>query len=387
MLVGIVGVPNSGKSTFFKALTLAEVEIANYPFTTIKPNMGVASVTAECPCSRLGVACNPQNSSCREGRRHIPVKLLDVAGLVPGAHEGKGLGNQFLSDLTQASGLIHVLDASGRTDSEGKPAEGWNPEENVRVLEEEIDEWIMDISSRAFEKSRQVAKVQKLPLEKLLTRQLSGLGIAEEDIKAVLRRLSIEGLDWTSEEVRAFATEARKLSKPILIAANKADVPESRRNCERLMLRGDVVPCSADSELALREAARHGLIDYEPGNGFRPRGELSEKQKAALDFIRSSMLDRYGSTGVQKALDRLVFERLGMIVVYPVADIGKLSDKKGNVLPDAFLVRKGTRLREFAEGVHTELAAGFIGGLDINRRKLGADHVLQDGDVVEILFK
>jgi ribosome-binding ATPase YchF (GTP1/OBG family) len=387
MLVGIVGVPNSGKSTFFKSLTLADVEIASYPFTTIKPNMGVGYITSECPCKRLGVECSPQNSECLDGQRRIPVKILDVAGLVPGAHEGKGLGNQFLSDLTQASGLVHVLDMSGKTDSEGKAAENWDPGKNAEALEEEIDQWIRDISKRFFDKSRQAARTGKVPIERLLGQQLSGLGVTEEDTKAVMRKLGIEGLDWTEDEISSFSTEVRRISKPIVVAANKIDLPESQKNYGRFAPREDIVPCSADSELALMEASRSGLIDYVPGDSFQVKGKLSESQQRALDFISSNVIQRYGSTGVQNCLNRLVFGKLGMIVVYPVADINKLSDKKGNVLPDAFLVKKGTKLKEFTEKVHTDLAKGFIGGLDLDRKKLGADYTLKDGDVIEILFK
>ncbi len=188
MLVGIVGAPNSGKSTFFKALTLIDVEIANYPFTTIKPNQGIAYVTTECPCKKLGVTCNPQNSLCRDGIRFIPVKLLDVAGLVPGAHEGRGMGNQFLNDLVQASGLIHVLDTSGKTDSEGKPCENHDPADTIKFLEYEIDEWIRGITVRAFEKIKKLSQTQKIPMEKLLAKQLSGLGIKEIDIKNAMKR-------------------------------------------------------------------------------------------------------------------------------------------------------------------------------------------------------
>ena len=387
MLLGIVGVPNSGKSTFFKSLTLADIEITNYPFTTIKPNMGVGYVTTECPCRRLGVECKPQNSKCVNGQRHIPVKLLDVAGLVPGAHDGKGLGNQFLSDLTQASGLVHVLDMSGRTDSEGRPSQGWDPEKNVRVLEEEIDEWIKDISSKTLGKSKQIARTQKVPIEKLLAKQLSGLGVTEEDIKAAMRKSRIEGFEWSESDIKHFSAEIRKVSKPIIVAANKIDTPEAQKNYEMFSSREDFVPCSADSELALREASKSGLIDYVPGNSFQVRGKLTEKQRQALDFIKANVIQRYGSTGVQNSINALVFKKLDMITVYPVADINKFSDKKGNILPDAFLVRRGTKLREFTEKVHTDLARGFIGGLDLEKKKLGADYELKDGDVVEILFK
>jgi ribosome-binding ATPase YchF (GTP1/OBG family) len=377
MIVGIVGAPNSGKSTFFKAATLTDVEIANYPFTTIKPNQGVGYLTAECPCKKLGVECSPQNSKCIDGVRQIPVKLIDVAGLVPGAHEGKGMGNQFLNDLTQASGLIHVLDASGKTDSEGKPSESWDPKETVKFLEYEIDEWIKDISGKAFEKTKKLSETQKIPLEKLLTQQLSGLGITEDHVKSALKK--------ATPEDHSFASEIRKSSKPIIIAANKIDLPSSQENFKSL---NEATACSSESELALREAQKHGLIDYIPGEkDFDLKGEPNEKQKQALEFIKENVLKKFGSTGVQSCLNSLVFKSLGMISVYPVADVGKLSDKKGNILPDVHLIPKGTTLKELAFRIHSDIGEAFIGGLDINKRKIGADFQPGDGDVVEILTR
>ena len=380
MLVGIVGCPNSGKSTFFKALTLAEVEIANYPFTTIQPNQGVAFAASECPCRKLHVTCSPKNSRCEHGIRYIPIRVLDVAGLVPGAHEGKGLGNQFLNDLTQASGLIHVLDASGKTNAEGKPESGWDPEQTIQVLEREIDEWIKDIASKAFNKSKTIAKTQKKPIERLLADQLSGLGITEDHIKKAMKESEPDSLE--------FASVLRKISKPILTAANKIDLPEAQENYPSLKEHSHTIPCSADSELAMKEAAKHGLIKYIPGaHDFEVTGNLSEKQKSALEFIRKNVLQKYGSTGVQKCLNSMVFEVLNLIVVYPVANITHLSDQHGNILPDAHLVTKGTTLKELAFKIHSDIGENFIGGLDLEKKKIGAEHELKDGDVVEILVK
>jgi len=384
MLLGLVGLPNSGKSTMLKALTLADVQIANYPFTTIEPNQAVGYVIADCPCKRLGLKCSPQNSRCVGGRRWIPVKLLDVAGLVPGAHEGRGLGNQFLDDLRQASGLIHVLDCSGLTDSEGKLREPDNlhdPEENIRVLEEEIDEWLFGIIKKNLEKVETLARMKKLPVERLLAEKLSGLGITEEDIKNAARKNDLRS--------REFATTLRRESKPIIIAANKIDLPSSMKNLDSIKSRHpDVIPTSADSELALREAAEHGLIGYEPGGRdfMIISDRLNEKQKKALEIIKKNVLDMYGSTGVQQALNTLVFGMLRYIVVYPVASMGKCCDTRGNVLPDALLVRKGTTLKELAAKVHSDMADKFIGGLNTQKKKVGAEYELRDGDVIEILF-
>jgi ribosome-binding ATPase YchF (GTP1/OBG family) len=380
MLIGLVGAPNSGKSTFFKALTLANVEIANYPFTTIKPNQGVGYVIKPCPCKKLGVKCNPQNSQCIDGLRYIPVRLLDVAGLVPGAHLGRGLGNQFLDDLRQADGLIHVLDCSGRTNAEGKPDE-WDPEETIKILEEEIDAWIEGIVKKGLEKVKKLAESQHKPVDKLLAQHLSGLGILEADIEHAMKKANIESHE--------FVTELRKVSKPILIAANKIDIDDAKENFEILKHRYNILPCSAESELALKEAAHHGLIQYIPGGkDFTISSDkITEKQKIALDFIRKSILERMGSTGVQSILNSMVFDFLGYIVVYPVANITHTSDKKGNVLPDAFIIKKGTTLKDFAAKIHSDMADKFIGGIDHEtKKKIGAEHVLKDGDIVEVIF-
>ncbi len=381
MLIGLVGVPNSGKSTFFKATTLADIEIANYPFTTIEPNQGVANITAPCPCKKLGIKCNPQNSGCVDGIRHIPVKLLDVAGLVPGAHEGKGLGNQFLDDLRQADGLIHILDISGKTDAEGKENE-WDPAKTIGILENEIDEWIHGIIQKNYVKSKRISEMEKKPLERMLAQNLSGLGITEPDIKTAAKE--------HNPEEREFATAVRKISKPIIIAANKIDKEGAEGIYKRVKEDSEnIFPCSADSELALREADKVNLIKYKLGKGdFEIISDgLNEKQKQALGFIKSNVLNRFGSTGVQKILNAMVFEKLDYITVYPVADINHASDKKGNVLPDVFLVKRGTTLKELAAKVHTDMADKFIGGMDYNtKRKIGADYEIKDGDIIEIIF-
>lgn len=376
--------PNSGKSTALKALTLADVQIANYPFTTIQANQAVGYVITACRCKQLNVKCDPQNSKCVDGNRWIPVKLLDVAGLVPGAHEGKGLGNQFLDDLRQADGLIHVLDCSGLTDSEGKqrPADDpWDPEQNIQVLEEEIDEWLHGIIKKNVDKVSNLARMKKVPVERLMAEKLSGLGITEEDVRKAVKQ--------SDPSSREFATILRRISKPIIIAANKVDLPSSAGNLKRIREKHrNVIPTSAESELALREAAEHGLIKYIPGGkGFEAVSDkINEKQQEALGFIKEKVLAKFGSTGVQLALNSLVFDKLQYIVVYPVASISKLADTKGNVLPDAYLVKKGTTLRELASKVHSDMADKFIGGLGIDKKKVGADHELKDGDVVEILF-
>src|SRR2546423_14980246 len=165
MELGVVGKPNVGKSMFFAAATPAPVHIANYPFTTVQANHGVAYVLKKSPHQEIGRPCKPKNAPCQGGTRLIPIEMLDVAGLVPKAHEGRGLGNQFLDDLRQASALIHVIDATGATDFEGNPVPtgSHDPTEDVRVLQDELAHWIAGILSRNWDKEARRADLEATP--------------------------------------------------------------------------------------------------------------------------------------------------------------------------------------------------------------------------------
>jgi len=385
MIVGLVGLPNSGKSSFLKAATLADVKIAPYPFTTIEANVAVGYVVVDCVCKEFGVKCNPKNSVCINGKRRIPIKIIDVAGLVEGAHKGRGLGNKFLDDLRQASCLIHVIDVSGTSDSEGKRTVGYDPLKNVEILEREIDLWFADIIKRGLEKFMKKIKYEKIDLKKVLVDQLTGLQINEKQIEKALKMANLE-------DIENFAKVLRKISKPIMIAANKIDLPDAPKNYERLREKYKdyvIVPTCAEGEIALRKAAERGLIKYEVGNGFEiiDESKLNEKQREALKYIKEKVIDKFGSTGIQQAINKAVFELLNCIVVYPVADANKLTDTQGNVLPDAFLVPKGTTLREFAFKIHSEMGEKFICGIDARTKKmLGADYELKNNDIIEIRF-
>jgi len=390
VLVGLVGKTNVGKSTFFNAATLVDVEISNRIFTTIKPNEGVAYVTAPCPCRELGKRCNPKNSKCENGLRMIPVKLLDVAGLVPGAHEGRGLGNQFLDDLRQAHVLIHVLDISGTTDSEGNPCSGHDPAEDIKFFEEELDYWYANIFKREWNQLAKQSEITHSDFEKQILERFSGLGITKENIHEAIRRADVDPTKptkWNEDDVFRFARNLREVSKPILIAANKIDLPGADENFRRLKTE-KMIPCCADAELALRKATKAGLIKYVPGSdNFEVLKQLTPEQEKALEKIKT-LLEKYGSTGVQKCLNTAVFELMNYIVVYPVEDETHWADKKGNVLPDAHLVPKGTTARELAYRIHSEIGENFIGAIDARtKRKVGADYELKNGDVIKILTR
>jgi ribosome-binding ATPase YchF (GTP1/OBG family) len=390
MQIGIVGKTNTGKTTLFSAASLVDAQIGNRPFVTIKPNQGTGYVTAKCVHEEFGKECMPQNSKCEKGVREIPVTLLDVAGLIEGAWQGKGLGNQFMNDLMQATALIHVLDCSGSTDAEGNPAKGYDPAEDVRFLEKEVDYWVRGILQRSWEKISKVADASGKPWESI-GKQLSGLGMNEEQVKEVFERqgFSEKPSSWNEEEILRFASAIREKSKPMLIACNKMDLPDAKENLEALKKEFPdkiFVPCCAEAELTLRKAAKAGLIEYVPGGkGFEVKGSLNEKQKHALDFIKEKVLDVFGSTGVQQAINQTAFELLKLIVVYPVEDANKLSSGKGHILPDAYLLKEGSTAIDLARAIHTDFVERFVAAVDCRtKQKLGKEHALKKNDVVKV---
>lgn len=388
MEIGIVGKPNVGKSTFFKALTLADVEIASFPFTTIKANVGIGYVRTDCACRDFDIECKPQNSYCTEGNRFIPVKMIDVAGLVPGAHEGKGLGNQFLDDLRRADALIHIVDISGRTDDKGNPTDGYDPEFDIKFLEEEINLWFYGILKRNWAKISGKIKYSGKDLMKELTEQLAGIEVDERDIKETINRTCLEGkTDWNDEDLKIFSTRLREISKPITLCANKID--QDTGNFNRLRDRYEIIPACSEAELALRRAQKSNLIKYTPGDpDFKILENVDEKQKTALDFIKKNILEKFGSTGVQQTLNNSSLKILKQIVVYPVENENKLTDSKGNTLPDAHLIPEGSTTLDLSYKIHTDIGDRFIGAIDCKtKKKIGREHILKNGDVIKILAR
>ena len=389
MLLGVVGKPNSGKTTFFSAATLVDAEISNRTFTTIKPNKGVSYVRTKCVCQELGVQCNPNNSKCIEGNRYIPIKMVDIAGLVPDAHKGRGLGNQFLSDIMEANALIHVIDLSGGTDADGNVVEtgSHDPGEDIKFLEKEISYWILGILHKNWDSLARKAQATKQKLEEVLADQLSGLGITLDDVITALKEEPIS-FEAKEDDLFSFIEVLRKKAKPIIIAGNKIDVPYSEKNLEKLK-DSHLIPCSAESELALRKAADSGLINYSPGDiEFSISSDLDGKRRQALEFINNSVLQKYKSTGVQKIINSAVFNSLEMIVVYPVENENKYTNKKDQVLPDALLVEKGTTARELAGKIHTDFADKFLAAIDARKKqKISADHELKNNDIIKIVLR
>ena len=387
MTIGLAGKPNSGKSTFFKASTLADVEIANYPFTTIHPNKGVTYVRTKCPCTERDHRCG----NCIEGVRYVPIELIDVAGLVPDAHMGKGLGNTFLDDLRQAQAIIHVIDAAGSTDIEGNPIEvgSHDPLEDVNFLNHEITMWMVGILKRNWQKISRKIQGENLKIERVLAEQLAGAGVEESQVIEALLMTKLDPIitKWSDEEIIHLCDKIRLISKPMIIAANKADIAPIQNLDKLKAIGGIVVPTSAAAELVLRSASKSGAIKYDLGDSdFSIVAQnLSPVQQKALESIRS-FLHKMHNTGIQDCINKAVFELLDLIVVYPVEDEGKWTDKHGKMLPDAFLMKRGSSAHQLAYKVHSDIGDGFLYAVDAKTKmRLGEKHELANGSVVKIV--
>ena len=394
-LLGVIGKPNTGKSTFFSAATLAAAEIANYPFTTIKPNRGVGYVRTSCVHLEFGVQDSPNNSLCLDGIRLIPVELIDVAGLVPGAWEGRGLGNQFLDEIRRADALLHIVDASGGTDCEGKVCKAGenDPIEDIQFLEKEITMWMAAILKKDWTKVARTAETEKKGIYGPLEDRLTGLGIKRNYIFEAVRKTGLNAdkpTSWSDNDFLRFVDTLRRISKPMLIVANKIDLPTAEANVERMKkLDYTVIPASAEAELALRRASDKKLIEYRPGDSdfkITQPERLSPTQVKALESIREKILSKFGSTGVQEAINTAYTRLLNMITVYPVEDVEHLSNHNGQILPDAYLIPQGTTAHQFAYIIHTELGESFLYAVDARHKtRIGEDALLRDKDVISIV--
>lgn len=390
MEIGIVGKPNVGKSTFFNACTHGAAEVANYPFTTINSNTGVTYVTTPCPCGELDVTCNPRNADCKDGIRLVPTSVIDVAGIVPDAHMGKGLGNQFLDDIRRANVLVHVVDASGSTDEAGNPVKKGthDPLQDVAFLEHEIDMWFSGLIGRNWEKFSRRIKLTGKNIYSIISDHFSGIGINDGDVFKAIHSLELDPekpSKWTEDDVSAFATTIRKNTRPIVIAANKIDVAPKEMIDSLMSNAENVIPVSAAAELVLKKAATAGLIDYVAGaSDFNITGNLSKQQTDALERIRA-IVREYGSTGVQSCINSSIFDVLDRIVVFPVENEKKFCDGKGAVLPDAYLLKKGSTPLDLARKIHSDIADNYIYSINARTgRRISEDYELVNGDIIKI---
>ncbi|WEL25994.1 redox-regulated ATPase YchF [Haloferax volcanii] len=389
--IGLVGKPSVGKSSFFNAATMNDVPEGAYPFTTIDPSIGEAYVRVECAAPEFDESCTPSVGYCDHGMRFVPVKLVDVAGLIPGAHEGKGLGNQFLTDLNEADVLVHVVDFSGETDIEGEATEGHDPREDIDFLENELDMWYLGVLEKGIDRYRSGYHGEDKDIEVDLAEQMSAFKTNKDEIKQIILSLGLE-LDpdeWDDADKESLAREIRKRTKPIIIAANKMDKPVSQENYEEITADSDYehltfVPTSAHAEKALKKADEGGVVDYRPGDDdFDIVGDVSDEQEAGLEQIREFVTE-FGGTGVQQSLENALFDVMGAIAIFPGSANGK-SDSQG-VFRDCFILPEGSTTEDFAYHLHSDIGDGLLHGIDCHsKRQIGSDHELSHRDVVEIV--
>ncbi|DAA74530.1 TPA_exp: GTP binding protein [Trichophyton benhamiae CBS 112371] len=347
-LIGLVGKPSSGKSTTLNSLTDASSKVGNFPFTTIDPQRAIGYLQVDCACSRYNLQdrCKPNYGGCHEGRRSVPIELLDVAGLVPGAHEGKGLGNKFLDDLRHADALIHVVDVSGTTDAEGKVTRGYDPSQDIVWLKSEIVRWIEgNLMDKWGSIKRKHIATKSTAVETLQT-QFSGKIAKQEDPKSI-------------------------------------------------------VLCSAISEVFLRKLTKQGYIKYIEGSEFvdtredliemgDPDGgglkEMDEKLKNRVENLKDLVLYRFGSTGVVQVLSRAA-ELLGLVPVFPVRNVHTFaSGATGNaVFRDCVLVNKNSTVGDVARKVMGDVPIAFVEGAEGTR--ISEDEIVSIGRHDILSFK
>ncbi len=329
--IGLIGKTNAGKTTLFDSMTLKAGEISNYPFTTKSPDTGIAQAVTLCVHKEFNLLDNPKNSKCEEGWRFIPIEVTDLPGLIKGAWMGKGLGNQFLSVAAQSDALLHVVDASGSVDKDGKIAEPGtgDPLADLADVELELVLWYTKLFSSNLVKISKTAKLPGMGLPDAIAEVMQGIGVKREHVIYTLNEALLQERDvdtWNEKEMQNFCWVLRDISKPTLIIANKMDLPNSAENFKSLREKYKglmVVPTSGEAELSLRRAEVKGLIKYVPGEErfdvVRPQ-ELTDAQKNALAYIRRKVFGEYLRTGVQFGLNIAIFKLLKMNAVYPVAD-------------------------------------------------------------------
>jgi len=387
--IGLIGKANVGKSTFFSAATETTVASGNFPFTTIEPNVGVAYVQSDCACKYFDL--KHENPLCINGTRLIPVKLIDVAGLVPGAHEGKGLGNQFLDDARQAEILIHVVDIAGTTDIQGQPISvgAHDPLEDIAFVQDEFDQWFVDILKREWDKITREIDQKRAKLTDGIAKRFSGLGIKDYQVHTVLQKqglISRNPKEWNDIDIENFVKELRQNTKPMIIAANKADLCKDLDIIKKIT--DVVVPCSAETELLLRKATKAGLINYTSGDaGFKinEEKEIPIPQQKALDLV-NKIFSKIPSTGIQKILNSAVFDSLNLIAVYPVEDESKFTNKEGVIFPDTKLLPQDSTAKDLASLIHADIAKGFLHAIDCKtKQRISGDQKLKHGDVIKIV--
>ncbi len=386
--IGLIGKPNAGKSTLFSAITSVTVDIANYPFTTIKPNIGVSFIKDVCPEKEINSKCSPREGKCIDGIRYVPVEIIDVPGLIEGASEGKGMGNEFLDNIRDSDIIINLFDSSGTTDNEGNPSENYhNPVDDVKLVYKEIINWMNDKISRDWEKfaRKEDSNSDRLEL-KLLTR-IGTFGLGEKDAAILVAKENFPEklMAWGKDDFTELSESILKYLKPVFNVGNKGDLIHSDAIKSIEAELGKTHFISAQYELLLARAYSNGYITSDTMD-FTFKEKSGNEQKNVMNKIR----DFYSNNRIERFYDVLteIIKSLGYIVVYPVLDENTWEDKNGNVLPDALLMKDGDTALDLAYKIHTDIGKNFIRAVNARtHRIIGKDYKLLNNDVIKIISK
>ena len=362
MKLGIVGLPNVGKSTLFNALTNAGAESANYPFCTIDPNVGVVAVPDK-RLDRLAEMYNPD--------KYTPaiIEFVDIAGLVKGASKGEGLGNKFLGNIREVDAVVHVVRCFENNDIvhvEGSV----DPIRDVETINLELILSDLEIVERAIDRTTKAARADKKLLEKLEVL---------ERVKVALEAGKCARTVELSEEEMAWIDESRLLTlKPTIYAAN---ISEDEVN-------GDYV--NSAHYQALKAHA-----DSEGSEIIAVSAQI-EAELAVLDGEEKEMF--LNDLGIEESgLDKLIKSSYSLLGLISFLTAGPKEVR-------AWTIKKGTKAPGAAGKIHTDFERGFIRAEvvafdDLSRegdrnkvkekgllRSEGKEYVMKDGDVVEFLF-